>query len=356
MFIKKRIVWFLMLMFILPQLAWAEGSDTAIQELVNVRFAVNSDAGGEKLRVVLDSTGPVQVTGALGKGVSSQLSVTIKGAAAGKVAGTIGLDGGIARDMSISPIDKTSSQAVIQLPLEITEADYTIFTLPEDENTGKPFRVVIDIRKPYFPAEIQFSPGLKGKVIAIDPGHGGSDSGAVGPSQTQEKAVTFAVSLRVKKLLEQAGAVVFMTREDDVDVYAPNDTATEELSARADIGNNNHVDLFISIHANSFGDPTVGGTGTYYYRKTSYDSLLAQSLQTGMVRSVGLKNRGIYAANFYVLKHTDMPSALIELAFLSNPNEERLLNSPLFDQKLAQGIVNGLNTFFSRAAQIGGKN
>jgi N-acetylmuramoyl-L-alanine amidase len=82
--------------------------------------------------------------------------------------------------------------------------------------------------------------------------------------------------------------------------------------------------------------------------------LLAQSLQTGLIRTDGLTNRGIYAANFYVLKHTDMPAALIELAFISNPKEESLLNSPVYQQKLADGVVNGLNIFFSRAAQIGG--
>jgi N-acetylmuramoyl-L-alanine amidase len=73
------------------------------------------------------------------------------------------------------------------------------------------------------------------------------------------------------------------------------------------------------------------------------------------VQAGGLNNRGIYAANFYVVKHTDMPAALIELAFLSNPTEENILNSPQYQQKFAQGIVNGLSTFFSRAAQIGGK-
>lgn len=359
MSIKKQISMFLLLLLVLPQMAWAEDSDTSkntVAELVNVRYAVNPDAGGEKLRIVLDTTGPVQPAASFGRGLSSELSVVLKGASAGKQAGTLALDGDIASEVNISAVDKTTSRIAIALPIEITEADYTVFTLPEDTNTGKPYRVVIDIRKPYFPSAMQFTPGLRGKVIAIDPGHGGSDSGAVGPNQVQEKAVTFAVSSRVKKLLENAGAVVYMTRDADVDVYAPNDTATEELSARAAVGNSNHVDLFVSIHANSFGDPSVGGTGTYYYRKSSYDSLLAQSLQSGLVQADGLNNRGIYAANFYVLKHTDMPAALIELAFLSNPNEETLLNSPQFQQKAAQGIVNGLNTFFSRAAQVGGKN
>ncbi|MCE5284458.1 MAG: N-acetylmuramoyl-L-alanine amidase [Pelosinus sp.] len=358
MSIKKSLVLFLLLFLTLPQLVWAEGAqqiETPAAELLNTRFAVSQDAGGDKLRVVLETTCPVQAAASSGTGLSSQITVTLNGAAPGKQAGNLALDGDIASDMTISSIDKAASQVAIHLPMEITEADYSVFTLPQDEKSGKPYRVVIDIRKPVFPPDIQFTPGLRGKVIALDPGHGGSDSGAVGPNQVQEKAVTLAVSLRVKKLLENAGAVVYMTREDDVDVYAPNDTATEELSARADVGNANHVDIFVDIHANSFGDPSVGGTGTYYYRKTSYDSLLAQSLQTGLVRADGLTNRGIYAANFYVLKHTDMPAALIELAFLSNPNEESLLNSPQYQQKLAQGIVNGLNVFFSRAAQIGGK-
>lgn len=355
---KKKFI-FLLLLLLIPQLVWAEAAETskpAAVELVNTRFAVSQDAGGNKLRVVLETAGPVEVSASLGAGLSSNLTLTIKGASAEKLAGNTVLDGEIASAMNISAIDKATTRLAIHFPLEITEADYNVFTLPQDERTGKPYRVVIDIYKPFFPAEMQFTSGLRGKVIALDPGHGGSDPGAIGPSQVQEKAVTLAVSLRVKKLLENAGAIVYMTRQDDRDVYAPNDTATEELGARAEIGNSNHADIFVDIHANSFGDRSVGGTGTYYYRKTSYDSLLAQSLQTSLAGAGGLSNRGIYAANFYVLKHTSMPAALIELAFLSNPTEESLLNSPEFQQKLAQGIVNGLNSFFSKAAQIGGKN
>ncbi len=192
----------------------------------------------------------------------------------------------------------------------------------------------------------KLSPGLKGKIIAIDPGHGGTDCGAIGPDNVTEKTVTLAVAIRVKKLLEKAGAKVYMTRLDDRDVYAPNASAANELGARAMVGNKNKADVFLDIHANSFNDPKVGGTATYYYQKSNYDSLLAQSLQSSVVAADGLNDRGIRSANFYVLKHTQMPAALIELAFLSNPTEENLLNSSQFQQTLAQGIVNGLIRFF----------
>jgi len=204
--------------------------------------------------------------------------------------------------------------------------------------------------------DFSFTPGIKGKVIAIDPGHGGSDTGAIGPTNIQEKAVTLAVSMKVKALLEQAGAKVYMTRTDDRDVFAPNDSASEELGARVAVGNKYKADIFVDIHANSFTNPQVGGAGTYYYKKSIYDKVLARTIQSNLADASGLDDRGIYPANFYVLKHTVMPAVLIELAFLSNPKEEKLLNTPLVQQKMAQGIVNGIDDFFTQAAKIGGGN
>lgn len=195
--------------------------------------------------------------------------------------------------------------------------------------------------------------GLKGKVIVIDPGHGGTDSGTIGPDNTQEKTVTLAVALKVKKLLEQAGTKVYMTRVDDCDVYAPHDSAADELDARVMVGNKNKADAFIDIHANSFSDPKVGGTTTYYYQESAGSQLLAQNLQDSVIAANGLNDRSVQPADFYVLKRTMMPSSLIELAFLSNPDEEKLLNLPQFQQKLAEGIVNGLASFFIQAARLG---
>ncbi|BBB90841.1 MAG TPA: N-acetylmuramoyl-L-alanine amidase [Methylomusa anaerophila] len=342
------------------QIVWASPIEAASQanpvELAGIRFAVHTDAitGDNKLRLVVDVAGPVQATASLDSGPASRLTVDIKGASAGKIAGTLALDGNIAGDVNISSVDPSTSRLIINLPLRIEESDYKIFTLPNDPTANKPFRVVVDIIKPPPLPAFHYTPGLSGKIIAIDPGHGGTDPGAIGPGGSQEKTVTLAVALKVKELLEKAGATVYMTRMDDRDVYAPNDGATEELNARVVVGNQNNADIFLDIHANAFQNPNVGGTATYYYRKSLYDKLLAQNLQNSVVNVDGLNNRGVNQANFYVLKYTRMPAALVELAFISNPDEEKLLNSPEFQQKIAQGLVDALDSFFTQAAKIGG--
>ncbi len=347
----------LFLVLLVPQFVWAAPPEPASQPAISdIRYSVNTDptTGENKLRLVIEVTGPVQVSSYSGYWPGMSVTVDIKGAANGKFDGRIPLDGKIANDLTVASVDDTNSRIQINLPLLIADSGYSVYTVPADANANKPFRVVIDINKAAPQTAYSFTPGLKGKVIAIDPGHGGSDSGAIGPGQTQEKAVTLAVALKLKELLDKAGAIVYMTRMDDRDVYAPNDSARDELNARAMVGNQNNVDVFLDIHANAFQNPRVGGTGTYYYQKSLYDILLTQNLQRKVLNAGGLNDRGIVPANFYVLKHTKMPSALIELAFISNPDEENLLNSPPYQQKLAQGLADGLESFFTQAARLGG--
>jgi N-acetylmuramoyl-L-alanine amidase len=345
--------------FCLAETLASPNNDTnAAVQLTQFRWANRTDAvtGASSLRFVFDVSGPVQVDGAVIDTPTPRLVVILSGAVPGKLGDPINLDSKIASRVSVSSEDGQNSRITIELPLKVNDGDYKIFTLPGDVNANKPFRVVVDIKKPVTPVTANYTSGLRGKKIVIDPGHGGSDSGAIGPNNVQEKTVTLAVALQVKDLLEKAGAKVIMTRTDDRDVYAPNDSAVDELGARAAVGNTNKADVFVDIHANSFSNPKVGGTGTYYYEKSSYDKLLAQSIQDSVVSVDGLVDRGIYPANFYVLKHTLMPAMLIELGFISNPDEETLLNTPQFQQKLAQGIVQGLDNFFVQAATVGGRS
>jgi N-acetylmuramoyl-L-alanine amidase len=354
---KRKWLPFLLLLFMLmPKLVCAAAAPSS--EISAVRFALHTDrqTGAKWLRIVLDVTGPVQANDSLDLVANTHLTVSLCGTGMGKVDREIALDGSIANDMNISAIDANNSKVVINLPAWIGDSDYLVSVLPGDVATQKPYRVVIDIHPPVLPATFHFTPGLRGKVIAIDPGHGGTDSGAIGPDGIEEKNVTLAVALKVRQLLEQAGAKVVMSRTDDRDVYAPYDSAVDELSARAMVGNRNHADVFLDIHANSFPNRRVGGTATYYYNKTGYDMLLAQCLQDNAVAADGLNDRGVHSARFYVLKHTIMPAALIEMAFISNPVEEHLLNTPSFQQQMAQGIVNGLDKFFGQAAKLGEAN
>jgi N-acetylmuramoyl-L-alanine amidase len=330
---------------------------SGVEQFTQVRWANHTDAvtGALTLRLVFDVSGPVEADGTATSNPTPRLTVNVKGVQPGSVPDSLDLDGKVADNVSISAVDGQNSKIVIELPIMVDDGDYKIFTLPSDAKANKPFRVVVDINKPVPPITFNFTPGLKNKVITIDPGHGGTDPGAIGPAKTPEKTVTLAVALKVKALLEKAGAKVLMTRTDDTDVYGPNSSAVDELKARTTVANSRKADLFLSIHANSFTDRSVGGSATYYYQKTPYDMLLAQNIQSGLAQAGGLKDRGYFSANFYVIKRTLMPAALAELAFISNPDEEKLLTNPVFQQKMAQGIVQGLENFFAQAAKMGGE-
>lgn len=198
--------------------------------------------------------------------------------------------------------------------------------------------------------EPAFTPGLKGKIIALDAGHGGSDTGAIGPTGVTEKGVTLRVAKALQKLLQAEGATVLMTRTTDTEVSPKKANASdvEELQARCDVGNDGNADIFISMHMDSFTNSTPSGTTGYYYTKGSKASQrLAQYVSEGVVTALGTGNRGTKSCNFYVVKHTDMPATLVEIAFISNDKEEKLMNSEAGINRAAEGILNGLRRFFS---------
>lgn len=190
-------------------------------------------------------------------------------------------------------------------------------------------------------------PTLEGKVIVIDPGHGSiqpggwSDPGAVGPSNLYERDVVLDIAKRLAKKLEAQGAKVILTRTGDTNLT---------LAGRAEIANKNNADIFVSIHCNAHTNRSVGGTSTYYYGEVGGQrevrKKLAQAVQQELVKAIGLRNIGILEANFAVLRHTKVPSILVETAFISNPQEEKLLATAEFREKIAEGICNGILKYF----------
>ncbi|MBR1397974.1 MAG: N-acetylmuramoyl-L-alanine amidase [Selenomonadaceae bacterium] len=198
--------------------------------------------------------------------------------------------------------------------------------------------------------EVNRTPGIAGKKIVIDAGHGGNDAGAIGPSGVMEKTVTLRVALELKQLLEADGATVIMTRETDTEVAERGRHATdvEELKARCDVANNAEADMFISIHADSFTNPAARGSTGYYFGKGTDDSRrLADCIRKALCESLNTPSRGTQPCNFYVVRNTDMPATLIELAFISNPTEEKLLNSDEGVTKAAKGIFAGIKDYCS---------
>ncbi|MCY6355601.1 N-acetylmuramoyl-L-alanine amidase [Clostridium sp. ZS2-4] len=177
--------------------------------------------------------------------------------------------------------------------------------------------------------------------ICIDPGHGGYDSGAVGPGGTKEKDVVLAVALEVGDILVKNGIDVVYTRTSDNVPWPANKSA--ELKMRCDISDTANVNYFVSIHANSIdGSPSTSGIETLYGNNRSDGIKLAQNIQDELVAATGGKDRGLKERGVYVVKYTKAPSALVELEFLSNTEKEKLLKSPQYQQKSAEAIARGI--------------
>ncbi|WP_460299286.1 N-acetylmuramoyl-L-alanine amidase [Clostridium botulinum] len=180
---------------------------------------------------------------------------------------------------------------------------------------------------------------LGSKTVVIDAGHGGYDSGAVGPTGIKEKDVTLKVALKLGKILENNGVRVIYTRTSDNVSWPSNES--QDLAARVAIANSNNTDLYVSIHANSFNG-SANGTETYYYSGSAKGKEAAEAVQKELVNAIGLYDRGTKTAGYYVLKNTISPSILVELGFIDNRNEEILLNSDWFQQKCAEAIAKGI--------------
>jgi len=178
---------------------------------------------------------------------------------------------------------------------------------------------------------------LINKIIVVDPGHGGSDPGAV-YSNVNEKDLNLDIALRLKQLLEESGARVLMTRESDIYV---------NLYTRADIANRVGADLFVSIHNNASTNASTSGTMTLYYPSPE-KKVLAKILQKAVVETLGLPDLGISERpNLVVTRETKMPSALVEVAFMSNQKDLALLQTEEFRQRAAEGIYKGILMYFS---------
>lgn len=218
-------------------------------------------------------------------------------------------------------------------PKAIPKQPVAVPTVPE-----KPIPQVVNYRT---------TGGISGKIIVLDPGHGGSDPGAIGPTGLQEKQVTLPIAEYLKSILEAKGAKVILTRTTDVDVYGPHASGVDELQARVNVANGNQADAFMSIHINSFSNPNVGGIATYYFDGSDQSKKLASSVQGQIAEHSGFNgDRGIQPGNLYVLRHSLMPSILVELGFISNPTEEGHLKESSTQKAFANELAKGLELYF----------
>lgn len=181
---------------------------------------------------------------------------------------------------------------------------------------------------------------VSGKTIVLDPGHGGPDPGAVGVTGLLEKVINFQVSMELVTLLQNAGAKVLMTRYSD---WNPT------LWQRVNLANTSGAHVFVSVHANAHPGSWATGTETYYCSWTSHSRhsrQLAASLQRRLAAALGLRDLGVKTAGFYVIANSHMPSALVELGFLSNRGDEALLKRPETPPRAAHALFLGLEDYF----------
>ncbi len=180
---------------------------------------------------------------------------------------------------------------------------------------------------------------LSGLTVVVDPGHGGSDPGAIGFQGTFEKDVNLAIGLYLGEFLSQAGAKVVYTRDRDIYV---------SIFERPEIARQADADLYVSIHANAHIERgKARGTETLYRAKDLASEILARTVQNEVVKAITLADRRIWGRDdLAVFNQTKMPAILVEVGFLDHPDEEVLLRAPGFQRVAAQGIYNGIERFY----------
>lgn len=180
-----------------------------------------------------------------------------------------------------------------------------------------------------------------------DPGHGGIDPGTIGPGGTREADVVLPVVLQAASYLKASGIEALLTRSSaSVPWKQVSGQPYYDLHGRTEIANNAKADIFLSVHCNA-ATPSAHGTETCCYKFGGNGEKLARCVQAEVVKTLGTTDRGVKEGNFQVLRDTVMPAALVELAFISNPAEEKLLADPVVQTKLAKAIAKGICNYFN---------
>lgn len=193
---------------------------------------------------------------------------------------------------------------------------------------------------------------MASKIVVIDPGHGGVDSGAM-RGDTIEKEITLEISQKLASQLSQAGAAVIMTRSTDTDLAKEdfkgslNERKRKDLTNRVNKANQAGADLFISIHTNADPNPRWSGAQTFYTAVSEESKKVAECIQEEMVSSLGNTKRTALAGDYFVMKHTEMPAVIVEVGFISNPDEARLLKDEKYQLKVAEAIFKGIVRSFT---------
>ncbi|MFI3175461.1 MAG: N-acetylmuramoyl-L-alanine amidase [Bacillota bacterium] len=188
------------------------------------------------------------------------------------------------------------------------------------------------------------------KIVVLDAGHGGWDPGTVGLQGETEKEINLKIMTRLQMLLEQGGAMVYITRTTD---EALGTTKSEDMANRRIIADENMGDILVSVHQNAFSDATAKGAQVFYHHTSEGGKKLAEDIQSLLKTFADPDNQREAKSNdnYYILRSTTMPSVLVECGFLSNPEEERLLNTEEYQEKIAWSIYLGILEYFENVIE-----
>ena len=189
---------------------------------------------------------------------------------------------------------------------------------------------------------------LFGKVIYLDPGHGGPDPGAVW-GNIYESQINLEISLKLQEELEKNGAIVYLTRYGDYDLSANNAMLRKrsDLSRRANIINKSGADLYLSIHLNADISSTWQGAQVFYDKVNDKNEKIAEVLQKQLCEDLNTKREHKNIQGQYLYSRVNVPGVLIEVGFISNPNERYLLRQQEYQQKVSKTITKGIINYFS---------
>lgn len=198
---------------------------------------------------------------------------------------------------------------------------------------------------------------LAGKIILLDPGHGGPDGGA-GDENALEKDIALNVSLMVRDYLQQQGALVIMTRETDKDL-APQGMKgysrrkVEDLKKRLKMINHSDTDFFVSIHLNAIPSAQWSGAQTFYAPHFKENQKAARFIQDELRRNLENTTRRAKSLNqVYILKNAEKPGVLVEIGFLSNPQERAKLKNENYQEKVAASIYKGIMRYYTKEKEL----
>lgn len=185
------------------------------------------------------------------------------------------------------------------------------------------------------------------KTIVIDAGHGGWDPGRTGVNGENEKNINLKIALKLQTYLEQGGATVLITRNED---SALSQKKKEDMKQRKEIANESEGDILISIHQNSFPKKSAKGAQVFYYNNSEESKKLAEYIQNSLKQFLDPNNERLAKANtsYYILKNTKLPAAIVECGFLTNAEEEAMLNDEKYQEKVAWAIYLGILDYFGK--------